>query len=291
MTTKKLPSGTVECREYGPESSEYPPVLFVHGVLVDMRLWGRVAEALGTAGHQCITVTWPLGSHRIPWGAAAHRGPHGAARLVAEFIADQGLEGCTLVGNDSGGAICQYLLHERPELVGRLVLTNCDAFSTFPPQPFAAVFALLARATLTGPLLGAMRLRALRHSPLGFGLLLRRPDADLTASWAEPARTDPAIRADLTAFLRAIDPSELARITPTMADFRGPVTLVWGTADRCFTPALGRRLAAAFGDDRPGGVRFVEVDGARTFVALDEPQAVAQAITDIASVPGSTMET
>ena len=49
--------------------------------------------------------------------------------------------------------------------------------------------------------------------------------------------------------------------------------------------ALGRRLAAAFGDDRPGGTRFTEVDGARTFVSLDEPQAVVRAITEIAALP------
>ncbi|MDP0396555.1 alpha/beta fold hydrolase [Tsukamurella strandjordii] len=67
-----------------------------------------------------------------------------------------------------------------------------------------------------------------------------------------------------------------------MRDFPGPVTLVWGMADRAFTPALGRRLAAAFGDARPGGTRFVEVNGARTFVSLDQPEAAVEAITSIA---------
>ncbi|WP_030429672.1 alpha/beta fold hydrolase [Allokutzneria albata] len=36
---------------------------------------------------------------------------------------------------------------------------------------------------------------------------------------------------------------------------------VWGTADRAFTPALGRRLQSAFRD-----AEFVEVPGARTLV-------------------------
>lgn len=284
MTIASLPSGTVDFHRYGPETSEHPPVLFVHGALVDVQLWDRVASALGAAGHRCWSATWPLGSHRIACPDAVADGPRGVARLIAEFIEDQGLQGCTLVGNDTGGAICQYLIHERPELVGRLVLTNCDAFDTFPPQPFTAVFALLKRTSMVKPLMSMMRSRPLRHSPLGFGLLLADPDPRLTASWVQPTQASAEIRADLTALLRRIDPHDLATVSPTVRAFPGPVTLVWGMADRCFTPALGRRLAEVFGNDRPGGTRFVEVDGARTFVALDAPGPVVEAIESIARI-------
>ena len=44
----------------------------------------------------------------------------------------------TLVGNDTGGALCQFVAVRHPERVGRLVLTNCDAFERFPPAAFAA---------------------------------------------------------------------------------------------------------------------------------------------------------
>lgn len=205
--------------------------------------------------------------------------------MVADFIEDQGLQGCTLVGNDTGGAVCQYVLHDRPELIGRVVLTNCDAFEVFPPQPFATFFALLSRRALVRPMMAMLGSTALRHSPVGFGLLVTDPDPGVTASWVRPTQVAAKIRADLATLLAGIDPPDLARVSPTMRDFPGPVTLVWGTADRCFTPALGRRLAAAFGDDRPGGTRFVEVDGARTFVSLDDPQAVVRAITEIAALP------
>ncbi len=284
MSLATLPSGTVDFHVYGPDSSDRPPVLFVHGVLVDLQLWDRVASDLGAAGHRCWSVTWPLGSHRIACPDAVADGPRGVARMIAEFIEDQGLQGCTLVGNDTGGAICQYLLSDRPELIGRVVLTNCDAFDTFPPQPFSTLFALLQHPALLRPLMGSMGATALRHSPLGFGLLLRDPDPALTASWVRPTRVAAKIRADLATLLRGVEPADLARVSPTMRDYPGPVTLVWGTADRCFTPELGRRLAAAFGDDRPGGTRFVPVDGARTFVSLDEPRAVVAAIEEIAAV-------
>ena len=52
--------------------------------------------------------------------------------------------------------------------------------------------------------------------------------------------------------------------------------MVWGQDDRAFTPRLGKRLADRF----PNGT-YVPVPGARTFVALDEPDAVSSAIESV----------
>ena len=58
--------------------------------------------------------------------------------------------------------------------------------------------------------------------------------------------------------------------------FTKPVTVVWGQRDRCFTPSLGRRLAALFPHST-----WIEVPDARTFVALDNPSAVVDAIASV----------
>lgn len=63
--------------------------------------------------------------------------------MIHEFMVALDLADVTLVGNDTGGGLCQLVIDAHPDLVGRLVLTNCDAFETFPPFPFPAVFALL----------------------------------------------------------------------------------------------------------------------------------------------------
>ena len=60
--------------------------MFVHGLLVDGRLWRGVTPAL-SAGHRCIVPDWPLGSHREPLAAGADRTPRGVAHLIADFIA------------------------------------------------------------------------------------------------------------------------------------------------------------------------------------------------------------
>ena len=45
----------------------------------------------------------------------------------------------TLVGNDTGGAICQLVATRHPERLGRLVLTPCDAYENFLPPAFRSL--------------------------------------------------------------------------------------------------------------------------------------------------------
>ena len=56
----------------------------------------------------------PLGSHRDPDDAGADLSPPGLARLLADFSPTLGLDDVTLVGNDTGGAICQLVARAIP---------------------------------------------------------------------------------------------------------------------------------------------------------------------------------
>ena len=171
-------------------------MLFIHGILVDHRLWTEVAEGLARRGFCCILPTLPLGSHTIPIDENAELSPIWVAKLIGDFITELDLTDVTLVGNDTGGGLCQLVIDAYPEQVGRLVLTNCDAFDSFPPCPFTAISAVRRGPKSIGLMLGQMQWKALRHSPLGFGLLATNPDPALTASWLEPSRTDSRIRSN-----------------------------------------------------------------------------------------------
>ena len=146
MPQVALKQATIDYRIVGPEDSPHPPVLFVHGILVDHRLWDRVAEGLARQGFRCILPDWPLGSHTVPVNDGTDLSPHAVVSMINEFITELGLSDVTLVGNDTGGGLCQFVIDAHPEAVGRLVLTNCDAFDKFPPFPFTLVFALLRGA-------------------------------------------------------------------------------------------------------------------------------------------------
>jgi pimeloyl-ACP methyl ester carboxylesterase len=276
MPQVALQQAVIDYRVLGPDDSAHPPVLFVHGILVDHRLWLDVAERLAQQGFRCILPNWPLGSHTIPVGQRAALSPAGVADMIHDFLAALDLDNVTLVGNDTGGGLCQLLVDAHPERIGRLVLTNCDAFDKFPPFPFNLVFALLRGPASIRALTTAMAPTAVRHSPLGFGLLAKNLDPALTASWIAPSRNDSRIAGDLATLLRHVAATDLTEVSTRLSRFTKPVTLVWGLGDRCFTPGLGRRLAALFPDSE-----FIEVPGARTFVALDNPAAVADAVAAV----------
>ncbi|BAV41607.1 alpha/beta fold hydrolase [Mycobacterium ulcerans] len=281
MAQVTLSQATIAYRVLGPENSPHRPVLFVHGILVVERLWSAVAEGLAAMGFRCILPTWPLGSHTIPANEGADLSPAGIAEMIHEFMVALDLADVTLVGNDTGGGLCQLAIDAHPDLVGRLVLTNCDAFETFPPFPFPAVFTLLRGPRSIKTLFAAMGLRPLRHSPLGFGLLLNKPDAALTASWLQPCRTDARICDDLATLLRHVAATDLTEVSTRFAQFTKPVTLVWGMGDRCFKPTLARRMAQLFPD-----ASIIEVPGSKTFVALNEPAAVINAISTVGAHHG-----
>ncbi|TQM06450.1 alpha/beta fold hydrolase [Pseudonocardia kunmingensis] len=273
MTSIELPHGVVDFRVAGPADAPAPPVLFVHPFLMDGSLWTGVADLLAAQGIRSYAPDWPLGSHRTPVKPGTDQSPRGVAHQILRFIEALDLRDVTLVGCDTGGALCQFLLDTDPSRIGRVVLTNCDAFDTFPPFPFNVMFFLLKGETRMRINLQPMRWRAFRHSPLGMGLLANELDPAQTRSWIEPSLTNGAIRADAVRFLRAAERKDLLDVSTRLSEFAGPVTIVWGTADRAFTPELGRRLQRAFHN-----AHFVEVPNARTLVALDAPRQLADAI-------------
>jgi pimeloyl-ACP methyl ester carboxylesterase len=269
-----LPHGTVRYRAAGPEKAATPPVVFVHGFLVSSTLWTKTADALAVAGVRSYAADWPLGSHTIPLGADADQSPRGVARQVIAFMQALELEDVTLVGNDSGGAICQFLLDIDASRVGRVVLTNCDTFTNFPPAPFDQLFRAFRSPRAIRALMAPMRVTAVRHSPAGFGLLVTEPlDADQTRAWVEPCLSDPAIRRDTARFAQKVDPNDLNGASERLGNFDGSALLVWGAADRFFKLDFARRLCATFTD-----AQLVEVENGRTFIPHDEPERLAREI-------------
>ena len=273
MPTIDLPHGAMRYRAAGPErAATGAPVVFLHGILVSGTLWSATADALAAAGVRSYAPDLPLGSHRIALDPGADQSPRGIARRIISFLEALELEDVTLVGNDTGGAICQFLLDTDSSRIGRVVLTNCDAFDHFPPAPFDVLFKAFRNATAIRGLMAPMRATAVRHSPAGFGLLVNEPlDAEQTHAWAEPCLTDAGVREDVARFAKAVDPQELLAVSNRLGGFEGPALLVWGTGDRFFKVDFAHRLCKVFGD-----ARVIEIEGGRTFVPHDHPARLAQ---------------
>jgi pimeloyl-ACP methyl ester carboxylesterase len=270
----ELPQGTITYRVDGPESGESPPVVFVHGLLVDGRLWTPVADVLAERRIRSYAPTWPTGSHPIPMNAAADLSPRGIARIVIGFLDALDLTDVTLVGNDTGGAICQYVLDTDHRRVGRLVLTDCDAFDLFPPPEFAGLIRIGRHASLVKPVLTALRSTTVRHSRNVYGgTFAGVPDPETTRGWIEPGLAGRGVRRDTAKLIGAIDPRDLLDVSTRFGSFTKPVRVVWGDADPFFPVEFGRRLAGAF----PNGT-FSTVPGGSTFLPLEFPDHVANVI-------------
>ena len=277
MPAIDLPLGTLDYRVFGPDAPGLPTAVFVHGFLVNGTLWDAVARRLADAGVRSVVPDWPLGAHRTPVPARSDLSPRSVAAAVLDLLAALDLQDAVLVGNDTGGAICQLALAGDRQRVGGLVLTNTDAFEVFPPAFFVPLFRAARVRAAVWALLQTTRPRLVRHSLLAFGPLLNRPRSSaLTRGWIQPALDDAAIRRDIVRFAQGLRGDELRDAAGWLGSFDSPARLVWGTGDRNFRVQLGRRLAAVL-----PAAELVEVAGATTFVPVDRPDAVSEAIVTV----------
>jgi len=263
----QLPAGRIRYREAG----EGKPVVFVHGYLVDSRLWEGVVDRLSDR-FRCLAPDWPLGAQQVAMNPNADLSPPGIAQLIADFIERLGLEDVTIVGNDSGGAISQVLAANHPDKVARLALTNCDTHENFPPGVFKAMPPL---AKLPG---GMVALSAPFRIPFvarqAFAPFARTkiPPA-LIASWMRPATNDSDVMRDTKKVTAGMNKRYTLDAAKKLSASDIPLRLIWAPGDRFFPIKYAERLAGEVPN-----AEIVQIPDAKTFVALDQPQRVADEI-------------
>jgi len=277
MSEAKLPQGTINYRDSG----QGPPIVLVHGLLVDGQLWRKVTPLLQDR-FRCIVPDLPLGSHRTPMREDADLSPPGLARLIAGFLESLELEDVVLVANDTGGAISQITAAKHPERIGRLVLTNCDAFENFLPPAFRPMqWAARVPLVLNGMMQG-MRFAPMRRLPNAYGRLIKKDFAGApTREWVEPFLTDAGVRRDTVKVLRGIEPRYTFEAAEKLRDFDRPALLAWAVEDRFFKVSFAERLA-----DTIKGATLVRIEDSYTFVPEDQPERLAELISNGASASG-----
>jgi pimeloyl-ACP methyl ester carboxylesterase len=271
-----LPAGRIAYHDVGSGS----PIVFVHGLLVNANLWRKVVERL-SPDFRCIVLDLPLGSHNLPLADGTATGPRPVASMIAQALEALDLDGVTLVGNDTGGALCQMVVTGDPERISRLVLTSCDYRENFPPKLFAYFKPAAAVPGLMWALLQPMRLRLPRRSPLAFGWLTKRSiDREAEDSYILPTVNDSSIRRDVRAFIRALSTADTNAAADKLGEFLEPALIAWARDDRVFPLEDGRRIAG----DLPNS-RFELVDDAYTFSMEDNPDQLAELIAGFVREP------
>ncbi|MFE7717634.1 alpha/beta fold hydrolase [Nocardia rhizosphaerihabitans] len=272
MPTVELPAGRVHYREHG----DGPPVVLLHGLLMNHTVWDSVIDLL-PAGFRYVLPDLPLGAHPEPLRPGTDLSLRGLNQLIADFLAALDLSDVTLVHSDWGGALflTAYGLDKR---VGRLIVLPCEAFDNFPPG-LPGKTAILASILPGGVTLALrqLRIRRLRSNPLLFGWMTKFPlPDDLVHGWTEPGLRDPGIRADVLAYMRSgYDKRTLIANTEALQHFPGQALILWSSAGKVMPREHGRRLAALIPH-----ARLVEIDDAYVLSMLDQPAAVAAAISE-----------
>ena len=102
MKEVELTAGTIRYRDTGSG----PPIVLIHGLLVDGTLWRKVVPQL-EGQYRCLVPDLPLGSHTVAMKPDADLSPPGIAAVIGEFLEKLDLTGVTLVAS-------RYVGHSYP---------------------------------------------------------------------------------------------------------------------------------------------------------------------------------
>lgn len=268
----ELSAGRVRYREAG----EGKPIVFVHGYLVDGRLWDGVVDRLSDR-YRCIAPDWPIGAQQLAMKPGADLSPYGIAATIAAFLEALDLNDVTIVGNDSGGAMSQVLATRHPERIGRLVLTNCDTHSNFPPGPFKLMPPLAKLPGGMAVLAAPFRIGAIARA--AFRPFTSKPlPPELIASWMEPGLHDDAVKRDLKKVTTGMNKRYTLEAAEKLRSSDLPLLLTWAPGDRFFPIKYAERLASEVPN-----ARIVQIPDSKTFVPIDQPQRLAEEIAGFAN--------
>jgi pimeloyl-ACP methyl ester carboxylesterase len=275
-----LPPGRIRAFEAGSGA----PIVFVHGGFVNANVWRKVVPRLAPDFH-CVTLDLPLGSHDLPMNQDADLSLDGLVDLVDDAIEVLSLDDVTLVGMDTGGAICQCVVTERPEGIGRLVLTSCDYRDNFPPRLFWHLKLLPALSPAVPLLFAPLRLRAPRRLPNVFGWLSKdQVDRAAEDSWILPGLEDGRVRADANKMIRGVfDKRRLNEAADRLPTFERPALIAWSSEDRIFPTEHGEKLARELPN-----ARLEWIHGSRTLSMEDQPERLSELIAAFVREPERT---
>src|SRR6185295_724277 len=103
------------------------------------------------------------------------------------------------------------------------------------------------------------------------------PD-ELVASWMEPAKTDRGILRDAGKVTAGMNKRYTLAAAEKLRSSDLPIRLLWAPGDKYFPISYAERLA---GEAKNASIE--PIPDASTFVALDQPQRVAEEIAEFAT--------
>jgi pimeloyl-ACP methyl ester carboxylesterase len=237
------------------------PVFFVHGVGTSSYLWRNVISLLA-GERRCVAIDLPL-CGQTPAAPDQDFSLPGLAGFVAACCDTLGLDDIDLVGNDTGGAVCQVFAARHPDRLATLTLTNCETHTNVHP-PALLPGLLLARLGLLAPLSRMLwrsgALSGKRMYRVGYSDVASLPE-NIARAWLEAGLGTAEAARQSQRWARSVHARDLLAIEPALARLGVPTLIVWGTGDVFFKT----RWAHWLRDTIPGATEVIELAGARLF--------------------------
>ncbi|HEY8327641.1 MAG TPA: alpha/beta fold hydrolase [Rhodanobacter sp.] len=255
MVRVRVGDAQIATRQWG----EGPPLLMLHGLGGDGRLWREQVAPLGEHYRMVAVDLRGFGGSDKPHDPAAYRIP-ALTRDCAGLADALGLGPLHVLGTSMGGFIAQALALSRPELCRSLVLCHTAARMSIPADILEARVETLGRLSMREY---AQMLAAQALAP-GSVERLEGEIVEVIAGNDQWVYTQV-----LTEALTAFDLGE------RVADIAAPTLVLVGESDRVIPPQHGRELAA-----RIPGARLVTIRDAGHLSYLEQPAAFNQAVLD-----------
>jgi pimeloyl-ACP methyl ester carboxylesterase len=269
----ETPSGRIAYVEVGSG----PVALFVHGVVLNKHMWRRQLTALSDI-RRCIAVDL-LAHGDTEIAAVQDVSVTANANMLKEVLDALKIDQADLVGNDSGGGICQIFAALNPDRVRTLTLTNCDTHDNWPPDAFKPFVEMVAAGGLSNTLNAMLSDKSIYRSPGALGPAYEHPeiatDEDIEIYLRPHLLTEQRTR-DLERFVGAFDNKHTLAIEPQLRQLKAPTLIVWAMDDVYFPVKWAHWLAETI----PGAKPPVELAGARLFFPEERADAFNRLLRD-----------
>jgi len=238
------------------------PVVLLHGIPTWSYLWTPVLGTLTRAARVLAPDLAGFGfsDKRDRFDRSIAR----QAELVDAWMDRLGISSAVIVGHDIGGGVALRLATLFPSRVRKLCVMNTVCYDSWPIE----LMLQFGHPGADRLLSAAMAMRLLRQALKGG--FARRPPAALLDGLLAPYSTEVG-KLSLIRNASALNTNLTTEIVPRLRSIDVPTLILWGEDDVFQPVSYGERLSW----DIPGA-HFVRIGGARHFLMVDRPHAVAR---------------
>ncbi len=258
--------------EHGTHSSDRIPIVLVHGLPTNPRVWRYVIPRVMRDDVCCLAWEQVGFGWSITEGLGRDISIPRQAEYFHSWLRHRGIQRAIFVAHDYGGGVLQHFLIAHPEMCMGVVLTDCVAYDNWPvvavriARSMSDVIEHLPPALVKPFLLAA--LFNLGHDDPTRG----RESAEI--HWQPYARPiGPKAFAHQLRHFDARDTLTIAHELPRL-NLNAPVRVLWGEDDPLGLPS-GEQIAADL------GAPLQRIPGGRHFTPEDHPSIITEAIHSV----------